>query len=111
MLFGGWGEEEEETVKNHYNGDWNAYKQDQLKQQEESLNNFKYPLKAKFKGIELQEGDLITNSATEGDIFIIVDFERNGRPLCQLFTNKAGYDRIVCYPHEEIFVIKSTLDI
>ena len=70
------------------------------------MENRRFPRKAIYKGINLEEGDLITNSI-DGDSYIIKDFKDNGTPIVDLVTNTPTDYFNKEWEFNTIFVIKA----
>ncbi len=104
MLFGGWAREEEEIVRDEYNGDWNAYKEAQEFQRQEAEKNFKAPKTGVYKGIKLTEGDIITPDYKEGKQYLVKDFQEDGVPIVDEISINRVFSNLP-YPHEEVFLI------
>lgn len=108
MLFGGWMREEEENWKyeNEKTGisfeDWQTkenYKRDNC--------NLTYIKKCgRFRGIELNQSDLICKKLNS-EIYIINDFQADGRPICTLVTIEKHDFWNKPYPYETLLLIKS----
>ncbi len=99
-------EEEEWQFENKKTGisfqDWKT-----KKEYEYNNKNLSYYKKiARFRGIELEEGDRITNDYRNGNNYLVNDFQEDGRPICTLITNEKHDFYNKPYPFEEIFVMK-----
>jgi len=80
---------------------------------EEELNqppadNFVYNQlkKARYKGIELCESDIITPSLHDGNFYVIKDFKENGQPIVDKVTNQRHEDWNFLYEFDTLFVVK-----
>lgn len=86
MMFGGWAkEEQEEFIQSGLT--WEEF---QAKKKYESENIvYKQLKKARYKGIELCEGDMITNDIC-GKHYIIRDFTKDAVPIVDEISIKKG---------------------
>lgn len=86
-------------------------KEDREKYEYEKNNHvYKQLKKAIFRGIDLVEGDMITNDYREGNQYIIRDFLENGTPIVDKLSCEKYDFYSKAYPHEEIFVIRNNLN-
>lgn len=70
---------------------------------------YKQNKRARYKNIELCEGDLITDDIYAKNRYIIRDFEENGCPYVELVTTEANKKgEIFLWEFDNLFVIKNT---
>lgn len=110
MLFGGWAREEEDEYQADFKQsgisyeDWKAKKEDEYNNKNLSY----YKRVARFKGIELNEGDMICKDLN-GDMYVINDFQEDGRPICTLVSIEKHDFYKQPYPFEEFQLIGTKL--
>lgn len=103
MLFGGWIREEEEEWRES-GLSWEEFKS--KKDYDRDNCNLTYTKKfGRFRGVELNEGDLICEKLNS-DFYYINDFQSDGRPICTLVKNEKHDFWNKPYPFDTVLVIK-----
>jgi len=108
MLFGGWAREEEEEWEYENKKSGISFEDWKTKRDYDRDNcNLTYIKKCgRFRGVELNQSDLICEKLNS-DIYIINDFQSDGRPICTLVKNGQHDFWNKPYPFDTLLVIKT----